>query len=118
MDSGIAALILDIVAILSIAAAGVLCVALTTGLVKVFPSLRRSALNFEKVTESAAEAAPHVAKTAENLKETIEYLRNTAGDIAQASPVLRLLGSAGAAANLANTGIGRIFGVIRRLFPK
>ena len=158
MDSGSAAVARDIVAILLIAAGGVLCIALTIGIAKVIPSLSRTAHHLEKVTASTAEAAPHIAKAAENIervtasvaeaaphitkaaeniervtanaaeaaphitkaaenfKETTEYLRNVAGDVAAASPVLKLLGTAGAAANFANTGVGRMFGFIRERF--
>ena len=116
MDSGLAAVTRDIVAILLMAAGGVLCIALTIGIAKVIPSLIRTAHHLEKVTASAAEAAPHITKAAENFKETTEYLRNVAGDVAAASPVLKLLGAAGAAANFANTGVGRMFGFIRERF--
>ncbi len=118
MDSGWADLTRDIVAIILMVAGAVLCVTLTIGLVKVIPTLRRSALNFEKVTASAVEAAPNIVDATANIKETTGYLRDAAKDVAQATPVLQLLGPAGAAANLASTGVGRIAGFIRGLFRR
>ncbi len=88
----------------------------TASVAEAAPHITKAAENIERVTANAAEAAPHITKAAENFKETTEYLRNVAGDVAAASPVLKLLGTAGAAANFANTGVGRMFGFIRERF--
>ncbi len=115
MESDAMTLVKDIVSIILMAVATVLCAALIIGLIKVFPTLRRSLLNLERVSTSTAEAAPDVAT---NIKEATAYIRDAAKDVAGATSILRLLGPAGAAANIASTGIGRLGPWITRLFRR
>lgn len=102
------ALIKEIVAIILMATGTAFCITLTIGLFKVLPSLRRSARNIERITEGAAGATSDIAAMSKNLKEATGYIRDAARDIAGATPVLRLLGPAGAAANITSQGIGRL----------
>ena len=80
------------------------------------PSLRRSTLNLEKFTESAAEAGPNIVAASENVREITVNVLSASEDIAAATPVLQWLGPAGKAANIANTGLGRLAGFLRGLF--
>ena len=54
----------------------------------------------------------------ENIKETTGYVRDAAKDVAGATPVLKWLGPAGAAANTASSGIGRIGRFLSGLFRR
>ena len=160
-------IIKDISAIILMVAGAVLCVVLTVAIAKVFPSLRRSALNIEQATEraaeagpnivaasgsvkeiagnlagaakdisestpalrgsasniekftgSAAEAGPNIVAASENVKETTGNVLSASKDLATATPVLQWLGPAGAAANIANTGLGRLGGFLRRVISQ
>ena len=91
------ALMRDVVAIILMAAGTVLCVALSFGLFKIFPSISRPVQNIEKLADSAAKAAPNMAAASENMKEATGYLRDAVKDTRDTTPLLRLLGRAGTA---------------------
>ena len=95
-----------------------LCVALAVATIKVVPSLRNSAKNLEKATGSAAEAGPNIVATSENIKELTANLLKASEDVAAATPVLRWIGPAGRAADIANTGLGKLGDFVRGLLPK
>jgi hypothetical protein len=118
MESDAMTLVKDIVSIILMVVATVLCAALIIGLIKVFPTLRRSLLNLERVSTSAAEAAPDMVAAAGNIKEATAHIRDAAKDVVGATSILRLLGPAGAAANIASTGIGRLGPWIAGLFRR
>ena len=89
------------------------------------PSLRQSALNIEKATGSISDASPNIVAISENIKEITENQKDAAGyatsaikDIAEATPLLRLLGPAGRMANFAKMGIGKLGGFIRGVFRR
>jgi hypothetical protein len=104
----------DIAAILLLASGAALSVALTIVVVKLFPSIHRSMMNLERATSDAAEAGPVILTILANIKTTTERLSSASSDIADATPILRLLGPAGKAANIAETGLGRLWDFVRR----
>ena len=108
----------DILVIISLITVAALCLTIIAGMAVLLPAVRRFLLNMEKVTESAAEMAPHMAEAASNLKDTTAHVLSAAKDVSQATHLLRLLGPAGATANVAQQGIGRIGGFIRGLFRR
>lgn len=108
----------DVAIIALVVTAAALCVTITVGVMRLLPALRQSVLNLEKVTSSAVEAAPHMVEAAANAKDITAHLLTAAKDVSAATPVLRLLGPAGATVNLAQHGVGRIGGFIRSLFSR
>ena len=136
----------DIVGIVLALAAITLCVTITIVIARLFPALRQSVLNVEKVTRGAAEVTPHLAEATvnvrnitanllaaskdigqstphaaeamANVKDITANLLAASKDISQATPVLRLLGPAGATVNIAQHGLGRIGGWLRSLIRR
>ena len=104
----------DIAEILLLISGAALCVTLTIVAAKLFPAIRRSVVNLEKATSDAADAGPVFLTILGNIKTTSEHLVTASSDVAGATPILRLLGPAGKAANIAETGLGRLWDLIRR----
>ena len=136
----------DIVGIVLALAAITLSVTITIVIAKLFPAIRQTVLNVEKVTRGAADVTPHLAEATVNMrnitanllavskdisqttphaaeamanvKDITANLLSASKDISQATPVLRLLGPAGATANIAQQGLGRIGGWLRSLIRR
>ena len=77
MNSEPLTLIKDVAIIALMVSGFALCLTLTIGLVRIFPSLRRSLFNLEKASEAAPEVAANavtasqaIAAAAENVKTT------------------------------------------------
>lgn len=119
-------MLVDLTTIFTLLVATALMGALLVALVKWFPSVKRTTENLER-------ASFHLVSTSQNLEQTTTHLATITGDFADKSQqissnlaeasknvaessgyirtavrLLELLGPAGAAAQLAQTGLGRL----------
>ena len=117
MDGNVS-VIKDIVDIILMSIGAVSCAVLVGGLALLLPSLFRSARNIESITRSAVGLTPDIVAAGKNLRETTEYVRDAAKDVAGATPLLRFLGPAGSTVNIASQGIGRVAQWVAGLFRR
>ena len=89
MSSNLLIIIRDIAVILLLAAGTVLCVVLAVAITRIIPSLRRSAMNLERATGSAAEAGPNIVATSENVREISGNLLGASKDVSETTPLFR-----------------------------
>ncbi len=115
MDTETLSIIKDIAAVLLLVAAIVLILVVVAKL----PSIAlRSARNLEKVTSDWAEAGSVILDVLGHTKTTTEHLATATGNVAEGTAVLRLLGPAGRVADIADTGLGRFWNIIRPLLRR
>ena len=67
---------------------------------------------------TSEDISPHVVEATANVKDLTSNLLSASKDISQATPLLRLLGPAGATVNIAQQGVGRIGGWLRSLVSR
>lgn len=66
----------------------------------------------------SADVASNVQKGSASMASAAENIESATKDIVNATPLLRLLGPAGKAVNFAEMGIGRIPGLLQRVFRR
>ena len=77
----------------------ILCLSLTFAALRILPSIRRNLDNMEEATRNLAEASRNLPETAENAKEVSKNLLGATGDLSNATPILRLIGTANSVAD-------------------
>ena len=118
MEADTLSTIKEIAVILLLVAATVLCTIVAVAVAKLSPITLRSAENLEKVTSDLAAAGPVILDVLAHTKTTTEHLATATGNVAEGTAVLRLLGPAGRVADMADTGLGRLWDFIRPLLRR
>ena len=111
MGSEVTAVVKDIAVILLVVSATVLCVSITVGLIKLFPSIRDAIHHLASTARSASKISSDFAEVSANVATNLD--RGTASiasasgnicsiskDVADFTPLLRLLGPAGKAGSI------------------
>jgi uncharacterized protein (UPF0147 family) len=123
MGSDVLATVNGIAVLVLVVSGTILCLAVTVGLFKLYPSLRRTVSNLEKTTQSTAAAAENaaiisksiagraddiaenIATAAEKARDAMASTAEAAGNIAAASSLLEPVGGVVNIANNIRTGI-------------